>query len=379
MNASSWLPNAPAHASGLRVRMSMDRFSGRCALLVLAAVLCAAPVARADTDAAATNAPPADAPAAAGAEAPVSAEPAAEGATAPEAAASPEGAGEPAADVAKPAEPAAPATPPGPNDLFDPISGVKLGSSGQRQNAHIVIRRTERAEGKQEFALGMPVQVNGKFTEHLGTSLDWSWHLREAFAITAGFTWYVRGVQSAFTDDELIKKAKQQPLVASAILQQWDARFGLELQPFYGKVALFNSRVLQFGVFIGTSAGLTQTRVQLRPADPTSGRERTFGDTGYRPAGLFNVGFRFYLGQHIALKLELRDTILSNSIETINGCTANDLKEISEGRSPGGTGCQVDKFPDKKADGFIAQGLIKDPSSDIINNVAFVLGVAVLF
>lgn len=345
------------------------------AALAIAALL-AAPAARADDQSGLPETPPSTR-----GDGPAGEPPATTGAETPAVEGAPEA---PAERVRPPPEPAAapeatevPATGGG---KIDPISGVRLGPSGPRQDVHVVIRRSERAEGKQEFSLVLPaIQVNGKFTEHLGLGLDWSWHIREAFGVTAGATYYVRGVQSSFTDHELIEKAKQQPLAASALIQLWDARVGLELQPIYGKLSVFSWKVMQFGVFLGAGAGLTQTRIQLRPPDEKANRDRTYGDTGLRPEGLFNVGMRFFFGDHFAVKLELRDTIFSDAITEINGCSQADLQNIQNGNLSVGPSCKPEKFPQRDADSFIANGLLKEPSSDVLNNVAFVLGVAVLF
>lgn len=337
------LPNLPAPVTMTRP-VSKAR---RPFWAALAALALAAPAARADdTDAApATTPAPADAP------------------DAPEA---------PAAPVA-----AAPPAAPKPVDT-DTISGVKLGDSGQRQRVHVLISRNERDEGKQEIAFFGSVQVNGKFTEHLGTGLDYAYHLREAFALTAGGTWFYRGVQSSFTEDELIKKAHQQPFTASALLLKYEGHVGFELSPIYGKFALFDSSVVQFGLYLGSALGVADTRVQLRPPDPNTKRERTFGETGLKPVGVFNVGFRMFFSEHIAFKAEIRDTIFSNTVPTINGCTGKDLQALTAGTAVKAS-CNRAAFPDRQADGAIALDLVKEPSSDVLNNVAFAAAVSVLF
>jgi outer membrane beta-barrel protein len=256
------------------------------------------------------------------------------------------------------------------------------GSPTQRERVHVLISRKERAEGKQEIALFGSVQVNGKFTEHLGLGLDYAYHLREAFAVTAGGTWFARGVQSDFTETELITKARQQPFTASALLLQWEGHVGLELSPIYGKFAFFDSSVVQFGLYLGSSLGVAQTRVQLRPADPNNDRDRTFGDTGLKPVGIFNAGFRMFFSERIAFKAEVRDTVFSGAVQTINGCTYKDLQAVAaspRGKASVPAGCNQNAFPDNVADGQIASDLVKDPSSDVLNTVSFVAAVSVLF
>jgi len=309
----------------------------------------------------------------------------------------------PAAPI-EPAEPAAPAEPSaapaaGPTDeaaapaaapepapvapvrggSLDPLSGVRLGPSGRHQIAHVIARRMERGAGKHELAVTMPVQVNGKFTEHLGNGLEYRFHFREPIAIGAGGTYFWRGVESGFTEDELINKAKQQPYAADAVLLQWEGHAGIELAPIYGKFTLVDAKVMQFGMYLGTGIGAAQTRVQLRPEQASTttggGHPRTYGDTGLRPTGYFDIGMRLFMGQRFALNLEVRDFIYSDQVTQINGCNAQDLKNLDAA----GANCRVKDFLDKSADGAIAQDLVKEPSSSVLHNVSFIGSLSVLF
>lgn len=268
---------------------------------------------------------------------------------------------------AAPAQPAA-------RGGIDPITGARYGSSGPRQAAHIIIKREERAEGLHEITLSNPIQANGKFTQHVGVSLDYLYHLREAFAFGFGGTYNYYAAQSQFTED-LIDRAKQQPYTASALLLDWEGHVGIEVSPIYGKYALFDWSVVQFGFYFGAYAGLGHTKVQLRKADPDQDRPRTFGDTGLRPVGLFSAGMRMFLGKHVALRFELRDTIYSDEVSRINGCTWSDLNS----NAGVAASCNKDAFYDKESDGAIAKDLLKEPSSDVLHNVAFVAGLSVLF
>ena len=256
----------------------------------------------------------------------------------------------------------------------DPITGITLGASGPRQAAHIIIARDERAEGRHEVSLSNPLQANGKFTQHVGVSLDYLYHLREAFGFGFGGTFNYYAAQSQFTED-LIARAKQQPYTASALLLDWEGHVGIEVSPIYGKYALFDWRVVQFGFYFGAYGGLGHTKVQLRSADPGTGRGRTFGDTGLRPVGLFSAGMRMFFGQHFAVRFELRDTIYSAEVNRINGCTRVDL----QGTGSGSAECNMDAFFSREADGAIAADLLKEPSSDVLHNVAFVGALSVLF
>jgi outer membrane beta-barrel protein len=262
----------------------------------------------------------------------------------------------------------------------DPLTGVTLGTSGARQFAHVLISRRERAEGRSELSLFGTVQVNGKFTQHVGTGLEFGHHLREAFALTAGGTWYPYAVQSGFTEQELITKASQQPFAASAVLMDWETHAGFELQPIYGKFAVFNSGVVQFGFYLGSSVGVGHTKIQLGAPDEKTGRDRSFGDIGFKPVGVFNAGFRMFFSERLALRAEIRDTVFSSVVDRINGCNAADLKSLAASGKVS-DGCNGAAFDGAQRDYDIgvAKDLVGEPSSDIINNVQFTTALSVLF
>lgn len=262
-------------------------------------------------------------------------------------------------------------------DRLDPVTGARLGNSGDRLRVHTLVRRTERAEGKHELSLIAPIQINGKFTDHIGTGLEYLYHLRESLAVTVGGTYFPYAALSPFTD-QLVDVAKQQPYPSSAVLLQYEAHAGLEVSPIYGKFALFDWRVVQFGFYVGASAGVAQTRVQLRRADAARGLDRTFGDAGLRPVGHLNTGFRLFLGDFMALRLEVRDTVFSDSVTRINGCTKSDVDKMLGGQGVSAS-CNPDAFADREADGRIAADLLKEPSSDVLNNIQFAAAISVLF
>jgi len=280
-------------------------------------------------------------------------------------------------DAAPPAEAPAAALKAGP---VDPLTGVTLGPSGARQFAHVLIARRERAEGRSELSLLGAVQVNGKFTQHVGTGLEFGHHLREAFALTVGGTWYPYAVQSGFTEQELITKASQQPFAASAVLLDWEGHAGFELSPIYGKFAVFNSGVVQFGFYLGSSIGVGHTKIQLGAPDEKTNRERSFGDIGLKPVAIFNAGFRMFFSERFALRAEIRDTVFSSVVDRINGCNAVDLKSLA---ANGGVSATCDKAAFSTAqrdyDVGVAKDLVGEPSSDIINNVSFTTALSVLF
>jgi outer membrane beta-barrel protein len=347
-----------------RIDSKMSR-SFTSVLALAAALLLAVPSARADD---------APAPVATDPVAPVTTDPATPAPTDPAAPA--------ATDPATPAPTTPDATTPAASKTLgktDPNDNTPVGSSGLHKEAHILIVRKDRAEGKSEISLSVPAQINGKFVTHFGLGLDYAYHLRETFALTAGGTWFYWNAQNSFTDNELLPKARQVPTASEALLMTWEAHGGFEIQPFYGKFAVFNSGVVQFGFYIGTGAGVAHTRVEIQSDDGT-GHGRTFGDTGYRPMGLFNAGFRMFFNEHVALRLEVRDLIYSAAVTRINGCTYNDLIAIKGNQSSHvGSGCSASSFTNPVSDANIAAQQVTDPSSEVLNNLMVSLAFSVLF
>ena len=337
------------------------------ALALCAALLLAPPVRAADTGDSSDSKPSTDTGTTDAA--PASAEPVPDGSAAP----------------AKPDE-AAPAAAPTPetdatkkNAWVDPITGAALGSSGERQWVHALTKPGSSTEGKFDFTVTMPVQVNPKFTEHIGNGLEIAYHIREPLAIFVGGTYFWHSQPTDFTDNQLLNNAGQAPTAAEAVWSQWEAHGGLEFTPVYAKMAFFGVGTLRFGVFVGVGAGVTDTKAELQP--PSAGVARTFGDAGLKPTGFFNAGFRFFLGDHFAIRLEIRDVAYSAYVSQVNGCTQADAESLGNGNPGSVSAACAANFPGAqgKTNAHYASALLQDPSTEIINTLQFALGLSVLF
>src|SRR5205814_385827 len=160
-------------------------------------------------------------------------------------------------------------------------------------------------------------QVNPKFTVHAGVSAELAYHLRENLAVQLGLTWFPYSVQSTLSE-ELLTKADEAPLTAEAFLLQGDAVAGLELMPIYGKLNVFDGKILRLGFYLNAGIGGAKTRLQLRPSTDPNGR--SFGDTGYRPMAALGGGFRVFVSEQFTVRLEVRDFAYSGYVSKVNGC-----------------------------------------------------------
>ena len=251
------------------------------------------------------------------------------------------------------------------------------------QRVHVVERRPFSEANRAELTLFGLGQVNPHFTVHAGVGLELSYHLRENLAALVSASYNAVAHQSALTE-ELAAKVDQQPLAASALLLEADALAGLELMPVYGKISLFDRTIFRLGLYVNAGLGVAKTRLQLRPSDAVGGR--SFGDTGYRPEAGLGLGARIFAGDRFTIRLELRDRVYSAYVSKVNGCSAQDARAIrssgsgATGLSPG---CSPSSFggseEEMKSGAGSAAIQLGDPSSSVINNIAFQGGVSWLF
>ena len=251
------------------------------------------------------------------------------------------------------------------------------------QRVHVVERRPFSEANRAELTLFGLGQVNPHFTVHAGVGVELSYHLRENLAALVSVSYNAVAHQSALTE-ELAAKVDQQPLAASALLLEADALAGLELMPIYGKISLFDRAIVRLGLYVNAGLGVAKTRLQLRPSDAVGGR--SFGDTGYRPEAGLGLGARIFAGDRFTIRLELRDRVYSAYVSKVNGCSAQDARAIrSNGSSATGLtpGCSPSSFGGSeegmKSGAGSAAIQLGDPSSSVINNIAFQGGVSWLF
>ena len=266
---------------------------------------------------------------------------------------------------------------------------------------HVVQEKPYAEQGRVELVLYPVVpQLNGRFTDHLGTLGSVVWHLQENFGLllTGGGNWLTR--ESAF-NAELATRAQVSAQAASSLLWTWGLLGGVEVSPLYGKFAWFDDTLLHFSVVISAAAGAGGTRHQLKPAvtrDDGSTSPASYGDTGVKFLGSLSLGLRLRLGEHLAVRLEVRDVVYTARVEQVNGCGLQDLQsmEAQLGASlplesaPVGSGCDLRAFLGRTPGGDarsvdvpLAYQLVRGdngvPSSDVLNNIGVYLGVSFLF
>lgn len=268
-------------------------------------------------------------------------------------------------------------------------------------SVHIVQKKRFADEGHHELVLfPATVQVNGKYTNHAGTALQYVYHLQEnfAFQVTGQYNWYSN--ESNF-NLELIDKVREQAQTASSLLLVWGAQAGVEVTPLYGKFAFLNDSLAQFSVVLSGGAGVGSTRHLIRPevANEVDGQSFTvparFGDTGTKFLGSVGGGFRLQFGENYALRMEVRDVIYTARVDKVDGCNLADFEAMEAARANNqdfstlqlSGSCQYAKFDgvdpktkkNYREDIILGRDLVAEPSSDVLNNISFYAGFSILF
>ncbi|WP_224366650.1 outer membrane beta-barrel domain-containing protein [Hyalangium versicolor] len=268
-------------------------------------------------------------------------------------------------------------------------------------SVHIVQKKRFADEGRHEFALyPVAVQVNGRFTNHAGSALNYTYHLQENFAVqlTGQYNWHSN--ESHF-NLELIDKVREQAQAASSLLLTWGAQAGVEVTPLYGKFAFYDNHLAQFSLIINGGAGFGGTRHLIRPqvANEVDGQTydvpARFGYTGTKFLGSVGGGFRVQFGDSYSVRLEVKDVVYTARVDRVDGCNLADFEAMEAARASDAPfsnlglsgGCQFQKFDgvdpktkkNYREDIILGRDLVAEPSSDVLNNVSFYAGFSVLF
>mgnify|MGYP000976587641 CR=1 FL=1 len=237
---------------------------------------------------------------------------------------------------------------------------------------HTVQRKLYSDKGMHEITLYPAiVQLNSKFTTHVGAGAQYLYHLHENFSLQVNGQFNYLNRQVDFVQ-ELIDNSQIQPQPATALTLQWAATAGFEIRPIYGKIAFYDSGIAHFGVVISAGAGLGGTRIQLTGDE--QGLE--FGSAGTRFVGQIGAGFRVRFDENFVARLEIRDTVYTAMVDRINGCSVADFNAIEDGGQVSGS-C---RWQEMSEDARIqARELIRKPSSDVLNNVGVYAGISYTF
>ena len=247
--------------------------------------------------------------------------------------------------------------------------------------AHALDLRPSAFAGKFELlAYPAQVQVNGKFTQHVGAGLGFIWHPQENFGLQVSGFFNGIAEENQF-NVELMNKVRSEAQAHWTLLNDWGALAAAEVTPFHGKFEWREYDLFHFSLLLFGGGGAGGTRHQLKA--PSNSGPATFGDTGIRPLATVGAGVRLEIGEHLSVRLELRDLFYSGRIGAVNGCTSADLESIRFNGPDIRGACRIDAFrtsdPNKANDAVAAQYLLQDTRSGLIHNLGLQLGIGLLF
>lgn len=281
------------------------------------------------------------------------------------------------------------------------VSGAPL--YNPNVSVHIVEQKEFADKWSRELTLyPAAIQVNGKFTQHYGAAMAFTWHLQENFGLMAMGLYNYVSTEAGF-NSELIDKVRAEAQAATSLLLIGGAIGGVEVTPFYGKFVFYDSYLVHFAVVLSAGAGAGATRHQLKPqnncdlpgATSTCIPDPTYGDTGWRFLAEIGGGFRVQFLKWLTFRLEVRDIVYTARVDHVNSCDATDLKAMDNALRAGmpvtsavtSPACKVDKFDGvdestgrKRSDDVpLAYNLVKQPSSDVLNNLGLYVGLSFTF
>lgn len=152
----------------------------------------------------------------------------------------------------------------------------------------VVQPRTVRKQGALEIAAAVGVIPNDPFVVYLPLGLRLAYHLTEAWALEAGFSYNIQfdsGLQDALTGDAPVRDRQQ---LRSALSAVWS--------PLYGKMAAGRGHVVHFDAYLAAGVGIVRTE-----AEPTLELS-----AAVRPDFLLGVGLRVFLSRRWLMRVEYR-------------------------------------------------------------------------
>lgn len=237
----------------------------------------------------------------------------------------------------------------------------------------------EHTEGRlaHSVMLAPSVQVNGKFTEHYGTTFNYALGSEHwAATLTVQNNWVRR--QHGF-NRELMVKTRQVAQATTTVLMPWAVLAGFRLVPLKGSVG---ENGLDFEGVVDVGAGYGARSLLLAPQSPFE----LEASLGGRPTGSGALGLGVRFADGLWLRAELRSLFGSSSVESVNGCSFESLDAIERTLRTGGSlmntmvnqGCRVDSFT-SPLHVPLAMGAMRGEFSDTLFILSANLGLSASF
>jgi outer membrane beta-barrel protein len=184
-----------------------------------------------------------------------------------------------------------------PATAISPAQNRALDSEwAERRLIRTIQKKEHRKDSRHEFTLFTGVIPNDEFYSYLPLGLRYDYFFTEDIAIELWGEYifaFETGLQKYLED-----ASSDQLLVEIPQTLEWVVGITGVWSPFHGKMGIADGALGQFDVHLAFGAGLLGTKV----TDEESHEEkRTFN-----PSGHLGLGFRFWLHEHVTVRLEYR-------------------------------------------------------------------------
>ena len=171
-------------------------------------------------------------------------------------------------------------------------------------------------DGKHELTPLFQTSVNDKFTSTTAFGLQYLWHFGEYLGFGADFVYalssetnLIEVMRKRLTVKQLYGQPSA-PVEPYRRLPMWMTGATVHVNPLYGKWSLASELNLRWDLFIAVGGGVISTALGAPiDAEEATGTE----DAKVLPAGNVGLGLRFYIMEWLALRVEVRDWIYSES------------------------------------------------------------------
>lgn len=242
------------------------------------------------------------------------------------------------------------------------------------------------------------VQINGLYVMHVGSggSVQVQLHERFGLVLAGAYNWVSQVRDFSYRVDDQFRVDVQRP--TPSVLTTWALGAGFEVRPLMGDLSFLRLGHGRVSFFLRGLAGAVGRQHELKPLTMRVDGSRsppTYGDVEPGFAMSFGGGVRIELGAHVALRLEVQDTLSPSVMRTINGCDVDDLRAMDQRIRSGGdpaeasvrAGCDFTRFTGvapitdipRSNDVPLALNLVRIPSGEWQQNTQVSLGVSFTF
>lgn len=165
---------------------------------------------------------------------------------------------------------------------------------GKKRKVEVIEKRLFLREGRHEFTFFSGTIPNDDFFLYYPIGLRYNYYFSEDLSLEIHGAWLFNSKSDleGFLENEDVFDVK---VYLPERLQFYGFVSGV-YSPFHGKLSVFNIKLAHFDINIAAGLGVMGLRIKKDKKESMS----------YQPAGSLGLGFRFYLNDWVALRLDYR-------------------------------------------------------------------------